>query len=269
MKKIIALTLAFATLTLSACSSGNSNSASTMEDGKITVGATAVPHAEILREAIPMLAEDGITLEVVEFADYTVINPSLASGEIDVNFFQHTAYLENYTSESGDNLLSVGGIHIEPMGLYSNFISSLKDIADEAIIAIPNDATNAPRALQLLAENGLFTLDPSATSPTIFDITDNPKNIEIIEMDAATLPRTLDDVTASVINTNYALEGNLNPMQDAIIMEGSDSVYVNVLVTREVDKDKDEVTALYEALTSPKITDFIISQYEGAVVPIS
>ncbi len=269
-KKI--LKLSFLTLAISAvlvgCSSGDSDDAED-DPNKITIGATALPHAEILKKAVPMLEESGITLEIFEFADYAVINPSLASGELDANFFQHTAYLDSYNSDSGENLVSVGGIHIEPIALYSKSISSLGELSNGDVIAIPNDATNGPRALKLLAENGLFTLDPSATNPNIYDITDNPKSIQIVEMDAAALPRTLDDVAGAVINTNFALEAKLNPMDDAIIMEGSDSIYANVLVVREEDKNREQITELYKVLTSSEIAEFIVSEYEGAVVPVN
>lgn len=266
MKKFLALTLALATLTLSACSSSDTESS---VEGKIVVGATSVPHAEILNEAVSMLEEKGITLQVVEFSDYTTINKNLVDNEMDANYFQHTAYLENFNSDSGSNLVSVGGVHIEPIGLYSNSITSLSELKDGDTIAISNNATDNPRALKLLAENGVITLDPSVENPTVYDIIENPNNIEFIDMEPATLPRTLDDVTASVINTNYALEANLNPMNDAIIMEGEDSIYVNVLAVRSGDENKEEVLALYEVLTSPEITKFIIDTYEGAVVPVS
>ncbi len=203
-KKLFTLSLLALSLTtaLTGCgSSDDSSSSSNSDQTKIVVGATALPHAEILNQAIPMLEESGISLEIVEFADYTVINPSLSSGELDANFFQHTAYLDDYNSSSSDTLTSIGGIHIEPIALYSNSISNLNDLSEGDVIAIPNDATNGPRALKLLASNGLFGLDPSATTPTIFDIVDNDKNIEIIEMDSAALPRTLGDVTAAIINT--------------------------------------------------------------------
>lgn len=271
-KKLFTLSLLALSLTtaLVGCgSSDDSNSSSDSNQTKIVVGATALPHAEILNEAIPMLKDAGITLEVVEFSDYVVINPSLSSGELDANFFQHTAYLDDYNSNSSDTLTSVGGIHIEPIALYSNSISNLSDLSEGDVIAIPNDATNGPRALELLASNGLFGLDPSATSPTIFDIIDNSKNIEIIDMDAATLPRTLGDVTAAVINTNFALEADLNPIDDAIIMEGSDSIYANVLVVREEDKNKEEILELYKILTSSEIAEFIEEEYNGAVVPVN
>ena len=206
---LLAITLCFG---LTACgSSTDSQTKDNQTEGKssttITVGATSVPHAEILNEVVDNLAEEGITLNVKEFSEYTVLNPSLTAGEIDANFFQHTSYLNSYMEETGDKLVSVGAIHTEPMGIYSKSIKSLDEIADGDKIAVPNDATNGARALLLLENNGVIKLKEGVgDKATIFDIEENPKNVEIIEMDAAALPRALDDVKMAVINTNYALE---------------------------------------------------------------
>ena len=274
MKKFLTTSLlAISLLGLTACgSSQESDKANTTGQEQtqktITVGATSVPHAEILNEVVDNLAEEGITLEVKEFSEYTVLNPSLASGEIDANFFQHTSYLNDYVEETGEKLVSVGAVHTEPMGMYSKALRSLDDILDGDKIALPNDPTNGARALLLLESNGLIKLKEGVgDKATIFDIEENPKNLELIEMDAAALPRALDDVNMAIINTNYALQADLNPVQDAIIIEGSDSPFANILVVREGDENKPEIQALYEALTSDEIKTFIEEKYEGAIIP--
>lgn len=274
MKKFLTTSLlAISLLGLTACgSSQESDKANTtgqeQTEKTITVGATSVPHAEILNEVVDNLAEEGITLEVKEFSEYTVLNPSLASGEIDANFFQHMSYLNDYVEETGEKLVSVGAVHTEPMGMYSKALRSLDDILDGDKIALPNDPTNGARALLLLESNGLIKLKEGVgDKATIFDIEENPKNLELIEMDAAALPRALDDVNMAIINTNYALQADLNPVQDAIIIEGNDSPFANILVVREGDENKPEIQALYEALTSDEIKTFIEEKYEGAIIP--
>lgn len=275
MKKFLTTSLLAITLCFGLTACGSSTDSQTKDDqieGKssttITVGATSVPHAEILNEVVDNLAEEGITLNVKEFSEYTVLNPSLTAGEIDANFFQHTSYLNSYMEETGDKLVSVGAIHTEPMGIYSKSIKSLDEIADGDKIAVPNDATNGARALLLLENNGVIKLKEGVgDKATIFDIEENPKNVEIIEMDAAALPRALDDVKMAVINTNYALEAGFNPMVDAIAIEGSDSPFANILVVKEGDEAKPEIQALYKALTSDEIKSFIEEKYQGAVVP--
>mgnify|MGYP001859470126 FL=1 len=275
MKKFLTTSLLTLTLFgLTACGNStdtnkpDSNTANTESSNTITVGATSVPHAEILNEVVDNLAEEGITLNVKEFSEYTVLNPSLSSGEIDANFFQHTSYLNNYVEETSDKLVSVGPVHTEPMGIYSKTAKSLDELADGDKIAVPNDATNGARALLLLESNGVIKLKEGVgDKATIFDIEENSKNLEIIEMDAAALPRALDDVKMAVINTNYALEAGFNPMEDAIAIEGSDSPFANILVVKEGNENKPEIQSLYKALTSDEIKTFIEEKYQGAVVP--
>lgn len=275
MKKFLtASLLTFTLFTLTACggntdtNKSSSNGTNTEATSTITVGATSVPHAEILNEVVDDLAKEGITLNVKEFSEYTVLNPSLSSGEIDANFFQHSSYLNNYIEETGEKLVSVGPVHTEPMGLYSKSVQYLDDFSQGDKIAIPNDATNGSRALLLLESNGIIKLkDGVGDKATIFDIEENPKNLEIIELDAATLPRALDDVKMAVINTNYALEAGFNPMEDAIAIEGSDSPFANILVVKEGNENKTEIQSLYKALTSDEIKTFIEEKYKGAVVP--
>lgn len=236
---------------------------------KLTVGAQNVPHAEILNEVVDDMAALGIELEVVEFADYLVMNPALVDGSIDANYFQHIPFLDSYNEGSGEELQWVGGIHIEPLGLYSNKITDLSQLKDGDQIAIPNDNANGPRALKLLADNGVITLDPAVTEDiTIYNIIENPLNLEFIEVEAAQLPKTLEDTDASVINTNYALVAGLNPLNDSIIIEsGEGSPYANGLVVRKGDETNENVLKLYDVLRTEEVKEFIINKYDGAVVP--
>ena len=268
-KSLLITILVVLTLVLSACgsNSGNGNSSG---DGEVTlkVGASPLPHAEILNHIAPTLKEQGINLQVVEFTDYVLPNSQLNDKELDANFFQHVPYLEDQNATRGYNLVSVAGVHIEPFGIYSKSIASLEELKDGAKVAIPNDPTNGGRSLLLLAKHGLIELAESAGSDvTIAEIKSNPRNLEFVELEAATLPRVLDEVAIAAINTNYALEAGLNPLQDALILEDSTSPYVNVLVTREDNKDADAIVKLVEALQSPEVEAFINDTYKGAVVP--
>ncbi|MDO4765239.1 MAG: MetQ/NlpA family ABC transporter substrate-binding protein [Eubacteriales bacterium] len=234
----------------------------------LTVGATPVPHAEILEVVKPMLEKEGVKLEVKEFTDYVLPNTSLNEKQIDANFFQHVPYMEKFNAENNMNLVSVAKVHVEPMGAYSQKIKSVNEIADNATVAIPNDPTNEGRALLLLQAQGLIKLkDAADLNQTPKDIVENPKNLKFQELEAATLPRALQDVDFAVINTNYALVANLNPTKDALFMEGGESAYANILTTREDNKDSDAVQKLIKALQSEEVKKFIESKYEGAVVP--
>ncbi|ADL13555.1 MetQ/NlpA family ABC transporter substrate-binding protein [Acetohalobium arabaticum] len=238
------------------------------EKTELVVGATPVPHAEILTEIKPLLAEEGIELKIKEFTDYVTPNVALADGSIDANFFQHLPYLNDFKEERGLDLTYTTKVHIEPMGLYSEKIESLDEIEEGATIALPNDATNEGRALLLLAENGLIKLNEEAgVKATPVDIVENPKDLQFEELESAQLPRVLPDVTAAVINTNYALEGNLVPTEDAIIMEDSQSPYANVLAIRTEDKNKEALQKLTDVLTSEKVKKFINEEYGGSIVP--
>jgi D-methionine transport system substrate-binding protein len=226
---------------------------------KVVVGATPFPHAEILKIASPLLAADGYELEIKEFNDYVTPNIALNDGSLDANFFQHVPYLENMVAEQKLDLIWVAKVHIEPLGLYSKKIKSLDEIKDGARIAIPNDPTNGARALRLLEKAGLIKVkEGDLVTPR--DITDNPRKIEVIELEAATLPRTLDDTTASVINTNYAVEGGLVPSRDAITIEDKDSPYANVVAIRRADADKPAVKALAKAVNSPEVKKYIVDE---------
>ncbi|MGI6038393.1 MAG: MetQ/NlpA family ABC transporter substrate-binding protein, partial [Limnochordia bacterium] len=234
----------------------------------LKVGATPVPHAEILNLIKPDLAAVGIDLEVIELTDYVRPNLALADGEIDANYFQHIPYLETFCEDHRLDLSYITKVHIEPMGGYSEKITDIGQLRKGARVAIPNDPVNGGRALLLLERQGLIDLDPGAgITATVFDITSNPNNLQFSELEAAQLPRVLPDVDLAIINTNYALEAGLVPLTDALFIEDSESPYVNVLVVRTSDVDREDLAKLSDALLSDKVKDYILEQYEGAVVP--
>ena len=222
----------------------------------IVVGVTPFPHHDIMKVAKPLLEKEGYNLVIKDFTDYVQPNTALAEKQLFANFFQHIPYFDNMNSERKLGLAWIAKVHIEPMGLYSTKIKSLDEITSGAQIAVPNDPTNEARALRLLENHGLIKLKPGELI-TARDVIENPKNIKIREIDAAQLPRTLDDVTASVINTNFAGEAGLNPSKDAIVIEGKDSPYANVVVVREVDKDSPAAKALVRAVQSEEVKKFI------------
>jgi D-methionine transport system substrate-binding protein len=246
-----------------------SGSLAVQADGHVLkVGATPVPHAEILEFVKDDLAAEGIELEVVEFTDYVTPNLALDDGSIDANYFQHVPYLEQFSADRGLDLVPVTKVHIEPIGLYSDKYTDVNQIPEGSKIAVPNDPSNEGRALILLHNNGLITLDdPSDLNATPLDIVKNPKNIKFEELEAAQLPRVLPDVAGAVINTNYALEADLNPVDDALVLESSESPYVNILVVRAGDEDNENIQKLVEALNTTKVREFILEEYEGAIVP--
>jgi D-methionine transport system substrate-binding protein len=235
----------------------------------LKVGATPVPHAEMLAEIVDDLAAKGIRLEIIEFTDYVTPNLALIAGDIDANFFQHLPYLEA-NDEWTTKLVSAFGVHIEPFALYSNKYDTLESIPDGAAIAIPNDPTNEGRALLLLADNGLITLNPNAgLEATELDIVSNPKNLKFRPVEAAQLPRVLNDVDAACINGNFALDAGLNPVSDSIVIEDADSPYVNIVVVRRGMENDPRIIALQEALTSAEINDFIGNRWsDGSVISI-
>ena len=236
---------------------------------ELSIAATPVPHAEILEFLKPMLAEQGVELDVKVFTDYIQPNVQVDQKRMDANFFQHQPYLDEFNAGRGTTRVTVTGVPVEPFGAYSSKISSLDELKDGGVVAIPNDPTNGGRALLLLQKAGLITLkEGSKITATPRDIADNPKNLEFKELEAATLPRILNQVDVALINTNYALEAGLNPTKDALIIEGSDSPYVNILVARPDNKDSDAMKKLAAALTSEDAKDFINEKYQGAVVPV-
>jgi D-methionine transport system substrate-binding protein len=244
--------------------------ASGKKDGKtLKVGATPVPHAVMLAEIVDDLAARGIKLEIIEFTDYVTPNTALIAGDIDANFFQHIPYLES-NDEWTSKLVSAFGVHIEPFGLYSKKYGSLDKIPPGATIAIPNDPSNGGRALLLLEDNGLITLKPDAgLEATVLDIETNPKNLKFRSLEAAQLPRSLEDVDAACINGNYALDAGLSPVNDSLIIEDADSPYVNIVVVRKGTENDPRIQALREALTSAEINDFINTNWgDGSVIAI-
>jgi len=234
----------------------------------LSVAATAVPHAEILGFVKPALAKEGVELNIKVFTDYVQPNVQVAEKRLDANFFQHQPYLDEFNKSRGTELVSVAGVHVEPFGAYSSQHKTLADLPQGANVVIPNDATNGGRALLLLQKAGLITLKPEAgILATPKDIVENPKTIKVRELEAATLPRVLTQVDLALINTNYALEAKLNPTKDALIIEGNDSPYVNILVARADNKDNAALQKLAKALNSAEVKAFIAEKYQGAVVP--
>ena len=273
-KFFAAITLA-TTLLLTGCGGSDSAKApasdKSAEKSEVTlkIGATPVPHAELLEQIKPDLKAQGINLEIVEFNDYVQPNIALNDKELDANFFQHEPYLNDFINEHKDvKLVNAGGVHIEPMGIYSKNITDLKDLEDGAIVSIPNDPTNGGRALLLLQKAELIKLKEGAKeTATVQDIADNPKNLVIQEVEAAQLPRTLEDVTISIINTNFAMNADLNPMKDALFIEDSTSPYVNIVAVRAGDENREDIKKLLNALKSDNIKKFIEDKYKGAIVP--
>ena len=234
----------------------------------VTVGATPVPHAEILEFVKPILAKEGYDLKIVEFNDYVQPNLATDDGQLDANFFQHVPYLDSFNKEHGLSLVKVAGVHIEPIAVYSRTLKKLDELKDGALVSIPNDHTNGGRALLLLQKAGLITLsDPDSITATPLDIKDNPKKLKIKELEAAQLPRSLDEVDLAVINTNFAIGAGLNPLKDALFIEDKDSPYVNVLVASAKSKDAKGVQALAKILNTKEVADFILKKYDGAVIP--
>lgn len=238
------------------------------DEKKLTIGATPIPHAELLNLIKDDLKSEGITLEVKEFTDYVQPNIAVSNGDLDANFFQHLPYLENFCKEQNIELSSIATIHVEPLGLFSNKYTSLSDIPDGAKIALPNDPTNEGRALLLLESNGLISLDENAgLEATIANITSNPKNFEFSELEAAQLPRILDDFDGAIINGNYALEADLSPADDALIVEGAESPYANIIAVKKGDEDREDLAKLIEVLQSEKVEKYILENYKGGVLP--
>ena len=289
-QKILALVLALVlSLSFAACAAKTETAASTEtastetasdetasdaveSKGTITVAASPTPHAEILAQVAPILAAEGWTLEVKEFQDYVQPNNVVESGEFDANYFQHIPYLENFNEEQGTHLVNAGGIHYEPFGIYPGTKSSLDEIAEGDTIAVPNDTTNEARALLLLQQEGLITLEDGAgLTATVKDIADNPKNLQIKEVEAANVPHVLADCDFGVINGTYAITAGID-IKSALAVESSEGLvagqYGNVLVVKDGNQDSPKIQALYKALTSPEVKQYMEDTYKGAVVPL-
>jgi D-methionine transport system substrate-binding protein len=250
------------TLALGACARSGDRPAHTLR-----VAATEVPHAEILRAVAPKLAQQGVTLQIKVFNDYVQPNTEVEEKQLDLNYFETLPYLDQFNRAKGTHLIPIVGVHIEPMGGYSRKYKALSALPLGAEVAVPNEASNEGRALQLMQKAGLIRLkDPKNALATLRDIAANPRNLRFRELEAPALPRALDEVDLALINTNYALDAKLNPMQDALIIEDAKSPYVNYLVGRADNKDDPDVRKLAAALTSPEVKAFIAAHYHGAVV---
>ncbi len=292
MKKILSLILAAVLLTFAFASCGTNEPAGTTDTPvtsdapasteatapatpelkTLKVAATSAPHAEILEQCKPLMAEKGYDLQITVVDDYVIPNTATEDGEVDANYFQHTPYLDEFNASRGTHLVSVAAIHYEPFGIYAGTVKALADLPDGAKVAVPNDATNEARALQLLAAQGLITLtDGVGLNATKIDITSNPKNLEIVEMEAALLPTVLDDVAIAVINGNYAIANGLS-VKDALAVESNESeaaqTFANIVVVKEGNEQNEGVLALIDVLKSDTIKNFINEKYDGAVVPM-
>lgn len=267
---LIIVCLVTLSLVLAGCSSKPADANKPAEKKSVKVGATAIPHAEILEFIKPKLAEKGIDMEIVVFNDYVQPNLATDKGEIDANYFQHTPYLETFCADHKLNLVSIGSVHIEPMGIYSTKVKAVEDFAKGGTIAIPNDPSNAGRALSVLESAGVIKLKEGVgIKGTVQDIVENPKELEIKMIDAAQLPRVLNDpkIAGAVINTNYALEAGLNPTKDALYVESKDSPYANIFVVKAERANDPVLKAIAKELNTEDVRKFIEEKYKGAVVP--
>ena len=277
-KKLFSLALALSlTLSLSACG-GDSGASSApaasapAETVTLKVAASPTPHAEILRQVQSVLAEQGIALQITEYGDYVIPNTAVEEGDEDVNYFQHLPYLEQFNAENGTHLVSVAPIHYEPFGIYPCKSASLEELPDGATVAVPNDATNEARALQLLAAQGLIEIDPAAgLKATPNDITSNPKNLQFMELEAAMMPQVTTEVDIAAINGNYALQAGFSSAADAIALEDPNSeaarTFANIIVVKEGNESNAAVLALVEALQSDAVKEYINTTYENNVLP--
>lgn len=276
LKKVIFNRLTLGTIALAVIFSGcdskvesqnNAQKTEKTEMEKLIVGATPEPHAVMLEKVKETLAKEGITLEIKEFTDYVTPNKSLDDGSLNANFFQHKPYLDSFNKEHKTNLVSVAGIHLEPMGVYSKKIKNLDELKEGDMISLPNDPSNGARALRILEANGLIKLQENVELPSVQNIIENPKNLKFKEMDAPQLARALGDVSASVINTNFALLAGLNPLNDAIALESKDSPYVNIIVVKGGNEKDARIQKLIHSLQSEEMRQFILDQYKGAILP--
>jgi len=272
MKKRVLATILASVLALGVFAGCGGSNAASGDDKVITVGASSTPHAEILEQVKPILAEQGYTLEITIFDDYVIPNQVVESGEMDANYFQHVLYLGNFNDNNDTHLVNAGGIHYEPLGIYPGQKASLADIAEGDVIAVPNDPTNEARALLLLQENGLLTLKEGAgIEATISDIVENPYNITFQELAAEQVARVKEEVAFIVLNGNYALQAGLSADKDAIACENANSEaiqnYVNVIAVKEGNENNADIKALIEVLKSDEIKEYILNTYNGSVIP--
>lgn len=263
------MALPLRTLLLSAVAVGGLALASAAQAETLRAGVTPGPHAEIMEVVAEIAAEEqGLTIEIMEFSDYVIPNTALADGELDFNSFQHEPYLDNQKQDRGFDLVSVAPTLVFPMGFYSNKYESIDEVPEGATVAIQNDPTNGGRALLLLQSAGVLTVDEAAgLTPTILDVLENPRNFNLIELEAAQLPRSLDDVDVAAINTNYAVDAGMKPAEDAILREGIDSPYMNIIVVRSEDADAEWLEKLLAAYHTDRVREFVDERFEGAAIP--
>ncbi|MGC9671342.1 MetQ/NlpA family ABC transporter substrate-binding protein [Planosporangium sp. 12N6] len=271
MRRTISATIAAAALILglAACGSGSTDNASSSADAPLKVGVSPVPHGEILAYVKNNLAAaEGLKLDIVEFNDYVQPNAALADKKLDANYFQHVPYLDSEKKAKGYPFTALKPVHIEPLGVYSKKIKNLADVPQGGVVAIPSDPSNSGRALNLLAANGVIKLkDGAGVNATQRDIADNPKKLQFKELEAAQLPRSLDDTTLSVINGNYAIQADLTPSKDALALEsGKDNPYANLVVVRSGTENDPRIVKLEKLLHSPEVKKFIEDKYQGSVV---
>lgn len=237
-------------------------------DNVIRIGVSPAPHAAIVKQVIPELEKEGIKVEIVEYTDYVIPNNALAEGEIDANFFQHIPYFEEFIASNKLDLENLGGVHIEPMGVFSKKYKSLDELVDGDEVMIPNDPTNGGRALLLLEAQGIIKLKENApVTATEKDIVENPKNLKITALEAAAIPKSYEDAAIAVINGNYAIDNGLNPVKDSIAIEGASSPFVNIVAVRKGDAAQEKFQKLIKALNSDKVREYIEKNYDGSVVP--
>ncbi|HZP77403.1 MAG TPA: MetQ/NlpA family ABC transporter substrate-binding protein [Pseudolabrys sp.] len=235
----------------------------------IKVGVTPGPHAQVMEAVKPIAARHGLTIQIIEFSDYVVPNAALDSGDIDANSFQHQPYLDNQKADRGYKIERAAYTLNFPIGVYSKKHKSFAEVPNGGTLAIPNDPTNGGRVLLLLRDKGVLKLkDGVGLKPTVADITGNPKQLKIVEIDAAQTPRALDDVDAAAVNTNYATQAGLDPAKDAILREDPNGPYANIIAIRSADKDKPWVKTLVEAYHTPEIKEFVLAKFKGAVLPV-
>ncbi len=265
------LILLMLSLLLVGCSGGNNQkeeSTDSAEDNKIVVGVSPVPHEEIIKGLEQQFKDAGLEIEVVVFDDYIQPNEQLAAGDLDANFFQHLPYLEEFAAQNKLDLVSIGGVHIEPMAVYSDKLTSLNELQDGDEIIIPNDPTNGGRALIMLDKEGIIKLEDNTNlSSTENDIAENPKNLKFVPMDAQNIPNTYKDAAAAIINSNFAIGAGLSPTEDSLLIEPKDSPYANIVAVRKGEEEKEKFKKFMEVLTSDDAKAFIEEKYQGAVVP--
>ena len=272
LKKVLAVVLSAAVClgTLTGCGGKDE---SKEDSKKIVIGASPSPHADILKVAAKELKKDGYELEIKEYSDYVQPNTALDSGDLDANYFQHKPYMDNFNEEKGTKLVAAATIHYEPFGIFPGKTKSLKDLKNGATVVVPNDTTNEARALLLLESEGFIKLKKDAgLTATKKDIVENSKNLDIKEIEAAQIPRSLKDVDIAVVNGNYAIEAGLKVDKDALAVEDADSIgaktYGNVIAVRKGDEEKDSIKALIKALKSDAVKEYINEHFDGAVVPL-